>query len=77
MPVFDFAPVRNVAPVRYMGENGVRLGRFFRRAAGTVLAATGNRQEPFAYGRLPAGQFYFKPQRRFSLQPAVRRKRAP
>jgi tetratricopeptide (TPR) repeat protein len=51
------------ALVKHMGEDGVELGWFFREVTSTVLAATGNQQEPFVYGRLPAEQFYFKPPR--------------
>jgi len=49
------------ALVKHMDEDGVELGRFFRRVTSTVLAATGNQQEPFVYGRIPDEDFYFKP----------------
>ncbi len=51
------------ALVRHMDEDGVELGRFFRRVTSSVLAATGNHQEPFVYGRIPDEDFYFKPAR--------------
>ncbi len=49
------------ALVKHMDEDGVELGRFFRRVTSSVLAATDNRQEPFVYGRIPDEDFYFKP----------------
>ncbi len=49
------------ALVKHMDEDGVELGRFFRRVTSTVLAATSNQQEPFVYGRIPDEDFYFKP----------------
>ena len=50
-----------MALVRHMDEEGVELGRFFRKVTSSVLAATKNRQEPFVYGRIPDEDFYFKP----------------
>ncbi len=49
------------ALVKHMDEDGIELGRFFRRVTSSVLAATGNQQEPFVYGRIPDEDFYFKP----------------
>ncbi len=49
------------ALVKHMDEDGVELGRFFRRVTSTVLAQTNNQQEPFVYGRIPDEGFYFKP----------------
>ena len=49
------------ALVKHMDEDGVELGRFFRKVTSSVLAATGNQQEPFVYGRIPDEDFYFKP----------------
>ncbi len=49
------------ALVKHMGEDGIELGRFFRKVTSDVLAATNNQQEPFMYGRLPDEDFYFKP----------------
>ncbi len=49
------------AMVKHMGEDGIELGRFFRKVTSDVLAATNNQQEPFMYGRLPDEDFYFKP----------------
>ena len=49
------------ALVKHMDEDGVELGRFFRRVTSTVLATTGNQQEPFVYGRIPDEDFFFKP----------------
>ncbi len=51
------------ALVKHMEEDGVELGRFFRRVTSSVLAATNNNQEPFVYGRIPDEDFYFKPPR--------------
>jgi uncharacterized caspase-like protein len=47
--------------VKHMDEDGVELGRFFRKVTSSVLAATNKRQEPFVYGRIPDEDFYFKP----------------
>ena len=49
--------------VKHLDEDGVELGRFFRRVTSTVLATTNNQQEPFVYGRIPDEDFYFKPPR--------------
>ena len=49
------------ALVKHMDEEGVELGRFFRRVTSTVLAGTGNQQEPFVYGRIPDEDFYGPP----------------
>jgi regulator of sirC expression with transglutaminase-like and TPR domain len=51
------------ALIKHMDEDGVELGRFFRRVTSSVLATTGNQQEPFVYGRIPDEDFYFKPPR--------------
>ncbi len=48
------------ALVKHMDEEGVELGWFFREVTSNVLAATGNQQEPFVYGRLPAERYYFR-----------------
>ncbi len=47
--------------VKHMDEDGVELGRFFRKVTSNVLVATNNQQEPFVYGRIPDEDFYFKP----------------
>jgi uncharacterized caspase-like protein len=47
--------------VKHMEEEGVELGRFFRKVTSSVLAETNNRQEPFVYGRIPDEEFFFKP----------------
>ena len=52
-----------IALVRHMDEEGLELGRFFRKVTSSVLAATDNRQEPFVYGSIPDEDFYFKPPR--------------
>ena len=52
------------ALIRHMLEEGVELGRFFRKVTSSVLAATNNKQEPFVYERIPDEDFYFKPPRR-------------
>ncbi len=51
------------ALVKHMDEEGVELGHLFCRVTSSVLAATGNQQEPFVYGRIPDEDFYFKPPR--------------
>jgi uncharacterized caspase-like protein len=50
-----------MAFLKHMDEDGVELGRFFRKVTSSVLAATNKRQEPFVYGRIPDEDFYFKP----------------
>ena len=53
------------------GEEGLELGRFFRRVTSDVLKATKDDheperwkpQEPFVYGHIPDEAFYFKPPR--------------
>ena len=52
------------ALLKHLGEDGLELGRFFRKVTSSVLAATDNFQEPFVYGRIPDEDFYFKPPRR-------------
>ncbi len=47
--------------VKHMDEEGVELGRFFRKVTSSVLASTNSQQEPFVYGRIPDEDFYFKP----------------
>jgi tetratricopeptide (TPR) repeat protein len=49
------------ALLRHLDEEGVELGRFFRKVTSTVLSTTNPKQEPFVYGRLPDEDFYFKP----------------
>jgi len=49
------------ALVKHMDEDGVELGRFFRKVTSSVLTATNYQQEPFVYGRIPDEDFYFKP----------------
>ncbi|MGA8769453.1 MAG: hypothetical protein WB610_03580 [Rhodomicrobium sp.] len=44
-----------------MGEDGVEIGRFFRKVTNSVLEAANNGQEPFVYGRIPDEDFYLKP----------------
>ncbi len=50
-----------LALVKHMDEDGVEIGRFFRKVTSSVLAATNDGQEPFVYGRIPDEDFYFKP----------------
>ena len=55
------------ALLKHMKEEGLELGRFFRKVTSSVLEATQNQprpQEPFVYGRIPDEDFYFKPPRR-------------
>jgi uncharacterized caspase-like protein len=49
------------ALVKHMEEDGVELGRFFRKVTSSVLTTTNYQQEPFVYGRIPDEDFYFKP----------------
>ncbi len=49
------------ALLQHLDEEGVELGRFFRKVTSTVLSSTRPKQEPFVYGRLPDEDFYFKP----------------
>jgi hypothetical protein len=44
---------------RRMTERDVELGLALRRLSADVLRATGRKQEPVAYGRLPEGELYF------------------
>jgi uncharacterized caspase-like protein len=48
------------ALVKHMNEDGMELGRFFRKVTSSVLESTANRQEPFVYGRIPDEDFYFR-----------------
>lgn len=48
------------ALLKHMGEEGLELGRFFRKVTSSVLAATNNAQEPHVYGRIPDEDFYLK-----------------
>jgi uncharacterized caspase-like protein len=48
------------ALLKHMEEEGVELGRFFRKVTSRVLAMTKNQQEPFVYGRIPDEDVYFK-----------------
>ena len=58
--------------LKHMEEEGLELGRFFRKVTHSVLEAikaadpTGAhlKQEPFVYGHIPDEDFYFKPPRR-------------
>jgi uncharacterized caspase-like protein len=50
--------------LKHMEEEGLELGRFFRKVTRSVVEATGNVQEPFVYGHIPDEDFYFKPPRR-------------
>ncbi len=52
------------ALLKYMEEEGLELGRYFRKVTNSVVEATGNVQEPFVYGLIPDEDFYFKPPRR-------------
>ncbi len=47
--------------LKHMGEEGLELGRFFRKVTSSVLAATNNSQEPHVYGHIPDEDFYLKP----------------
>jgi Caspase domain len=49
-----------MALVKHMDEDGLELGRFFRKVTSTVMGETGNQQEPFVYGRIPDEDYFFK-----------------
>ena len=51
------------ALLKHMVEEGVEIGRFFRKVTSSVLKDTKDEQEPFVYGRIPDQEFYFKPPR--------------
>ena len=48
------------ALVRNLDTPGLEVNQLFRRVRDEVLAATGDRQEPFIYSSLPADAFYFR-----------------
>jgi hypothetical protein len=48
------------ALIRRLGEPGLEIGFFFRRIRDDVMAATGERQEPFTSLSLPGQQLYFR-----------------
>jgi hypothetical protein len=60
------------AVLKHMEEEGLELGRFFRRVTHSVEEAIKPikalypqvEQEPFVYGHIPDEDFYFKPPRR-------------
>ncbi len=64
--------VFTAALLKHMEDEGLELGRFFRKVTHTVLEAikaddptgTWKEQEPFVYGHIPDEDFYFKPPRR-------------
>jgi uncharacterized caspase-like protein len=47
------------ALLRHLPTPGLEIGMMFRHVRDDVMAATGRKQEPFVYGSLPAGGFYF------------------
>lgn len=47
------------ALVKHMATPRLELDRMFRRVSAEVLKTTDNRQEPFAYGRLPDEDLFF------------------
>ena len=59
------------ALLKHLSEEGLELGRFFRKVTSTVLKSTERRQEPFVYGRLPDEDFYFVPPDVTSALPAL------
>jgi tetratricopeptide (TPR) repeat protein len=48
------------ALVKHLQSPGVEISKVFRLVRDDVLAATGNRQEPFTYGSLPGQDFFFR-----------------
>jgi uncharacterized caspase-like protein len=55
------------ALLKHMKEDGLELGRFFRKVTSSVLSSTEPKQEPFVYGRLPDEDFYFVPPKTVDL----------
>lgn len=49
------------ALVKHFAQPGLELGLFFRSVHDSVLAATGNRQEPYVFSSLGAEPFFFHP----------------
>lgn len=47
-----------LALMRNLPQPGLEIGQMFRLVRDDVLKATGNRQEPYTYGSLPATLFY-------------------
>jgi tetratricopeptide (TPR) repeat protein len=47
------------ALLKHLPTPGLEIGMLFRHVRDDVMAATDRRQEPFVYGSLPAGGFYF------------------
>jgi uncharacterized caspase-like protein len=58
------------ALLKHMNEDGLELGRFFRKVTSSVLNSTDPKQEPFVYGRLPDEDFYFVPPKTVSTDTA-------
>ena len=48
------------ALIKNLDTSGLEINLLFRKVRDDVLAATGNRQEPFTYGSLPSEPFYFR-----------------
>jgi hypothetical protein len=49
------------AVLEHIEEPGLDVSLLFRKVRDTVLAETGNRQEPFVYGSLPGREIYLVP----------------
>jgi hypothetical protein len=47
------------ALLKHLPTRGPEIGMMFRHVRDDVMAATNRRPEPFVYGSLPAGGFYF------------------
>ena len=58
------------ALLKHMNEDGLELGRFFRKVTSSVLKSTDPKQEPFVYGRLPDEDFFFVPPKTVSTDTA-------
>lgn len=50
------------ALLEHLPQTGLEIGLMFRKVRGSVLAATGGKQEPFTYGALPEDGLYFAEQ---------------
>ncbi len=48
------------ALVKYLSEPGLEISLLFRKVRDDVFTKTGEQQEPYTYGSLPAQPFYFK-----------------
>ena len=57
--------------LEHIEEPGLDIALMFRKVRDTVLAETGNRQEPFIYGSLPGREIYLVPPTEVAALPAA------